>query len=147
MRKSLPGAVDLQLSSPRAIVGVCGIYDLKVMIANHESSPWAQVYKDFVTGAFGKDGSVWDAVSPWRYEEFEKWGVEGRKLVVLASSRDDELIEKEQAEIMGEKIGKVGSGVHCQVLDSLTGAHDDVWLQGTELARAIASAVGWIGKS
>lgn len=135
------------ISAPSGIVGVCGIYDLNLMISNHASSPWAQVYRDFVVGAFGSDEKTWDRVSPAKYADFSKWANtppdDGRPIVMVASSSEDELIEADQGNVMGEVLSHIADDTNlvCKIVPDLRGAHDEIWSHGSELARCIMTAI------
>ncbi|KAG2415542.1 hypothetical protein HFD88_006733 [Aspergillus terreus] len=59
-------------ASPAAIVGVAGVYDLKMLRASRKDDPACQ---SFVERAFGSDEAVWDDVSPATVEGLD--GVEG----------------------------------------------------------------------
>lgn len=136
---------------PTAIVGVAGIYDLRQIVETHRD---ISEYRRFVEGAFGTDELLWNAVSP--AQMVDSRGVEGGwktgRLVVLAHSKDDELVDQGQLETMREALraweGKkaqaskeelTSNDRRVQVLP-LTGEHDEAWSKGDELARAIKFA-------
>lgn len=144
-----PGPLPPKLSShPTAIVGVAGIYDLrKLQNDNRDIS----AYREFIEGAFGEDELLWDAVSP--AQMVGSRGIEGGwktgRLVVLAHSKEDELVNEEQltslrdalkgweaqpAQIPVRELSRKGR--HVRVLP-ISGKHDDAWLHGEELARAV----------
>ncbi|KKK16334.1 hypothetical protein AOCH_002351 [Aspergillus ochraceoroseus] len=108
--------------SPTAILGMAGIYDLRLLRDSHRD---VYAYQEFIEGAFGPDESVWDFVSPAVVKGAE--GVEGAwhcgRLVVLTHSAGDGLVDPEQRDAMR---------------DALEGEHDEAWEKGEELARAIA---------
>ncbi|KAJ5587755.1 uncharacterized protein N7459_003520 [Penicillium hispanicum] len=136
---------------PTAIVGVAGIYDIRRLVDTHRD---ISAYRQFIEGAFGADELLWDTVSP--AQMIGSRGVEGGwksgRLVVLAHSKDDELVDKDQLESMREAL-KRWEGQEAQIpVQELTtrnrrvrvlpisGAHDEAWLNGDELARAIKLA-------
>nr|POE71348.1 kynurenine formamidase [Quercus suber] len=134
-------ALELNVVPPRAVLGVEGLYDLPALVAAHAREP---MYRAFVTGAFGGDEEQWNAVSP-AHAAFgnEEWE-EGR-LVVLAQSHEDELVEWEQTALQERRLkeeGWVQGGKErrLEVLE-LKGTHNQVWEQGAELARAITYTV------
>nr|POE47545.1 kynurenine formamidase [Quercus suber] len=134
-------ALELNVVPPVAVLGVEGLYDLPALVAFHARE---SAYRGFVTGAFGGDEEVWKAVSP-AHGEFgvEEWE-EGR-LVVLAQSHEDELVEWEQTALQERRLKeqgweKGGTERRVEVLE-LKGKHDQVWEQGTELARAITYTI------
>lgn len=117
-----------------AIAGVAGIYDLRLL---RETNTHPE-YNRFLTDAFGADLAVWDAASPARYEEFKKW-TEGR-LVVLASSKDDELIDDPQI----DSVQSLSLNNQTKVVDmkkELEGTHDDIWAKGVQSAKVVAKAL------
>lgn len=130
-------ALELNVIPPVAIVGLEGLYDLPLLVSNHQDQP---EYRDFITSAFGPSG--WDSASPTAGEYDESWP-DGR-LVVLAHSKEDTLVEAEQWERMKvvlemqdwEERREGRKVVHFE----LKGDHDEVWETGNA-ARAIEYAV------
>jgi len=121
---------------PIAILGVEGLYDLPALVKYHHNE---SVYWSFVTNAFGSVESVWKAVSPTRGDYDATWS-DGR-LVVIAHSREDELVEWDQADLMHQALVSQGwdearRDRELKVIE-LRGKHDEVWQTGVELARAI----------
>ncbi|KAJ5098972.1 hypothetical protein N7532_005973 [Penicillium argentinense] len=147
-----PGPLPPRLTSqPTAIVGVAGIYDLRRLRDDHSD---ISAYREFIEGAFGADELLWDAVSP--AQMFGSRGVEGGwkngRLVILAHSKDDELVDAGQLEAMKDALkgweqDQAQVPVH-ELTDSsrrvramsIEGAHDEAWLTGEELARTIKYA-------
>ncbi|KAJ5620349.1 hypothetical protein N7510_004333 [Penicillium lagena] len=136
---------------PTAIVGVAGIYDLRKLRDTHRE---ISAYREFIEGAFGKDEKLWDAVSP--AQMVGSHGVEGGwklgTLAVLAHSRDDELVDEAQMDSMraalrgweeaDAQVSVEGRAFQRRRVCSLPlrGAHDEIWGNGEELARAIIFA-------
>lgn len=138
-------------AKPTAIVGVAGIYDLRRLVDTHRT---ISAYREFVEGAFGVDDMLWDAVSP--AQMIGSRGVEGGwktgRLVVLAHSPDDELVDMGQREEMRDAM-KGWEQTEAQVspeelthkdrrmrtLD-ISGAHDDAWINGDGIARSVEFA-------
>jgi kynurenine formamidase len=121
---------------PDAIVGVAGIYNFPLLVANHSEVP---AYREFVTRAFDDDETVWKAVSP----AAENWNALWRagwfpRFVVLGWSNEDELVEEEQGEGMCEALG-TGS-IFTAVKVKLTGGHDEQWM-GEGVAMTIKEAL------
>ena len=126
---------DLQM--PMGVVGAEGIYDLRLLRDTHLNYP---VYQEFIEGAFGKEGdSDWAKASPTQGRYARDW-TNGR-VVVLAHSKEDELVDREQVEAMRETLGKEAREMRRDVVLELKGNHDEVWEKGIELARAIEVAV------
>lgn len=134
---------------PTAIVGVAGIYDVRKLRDTHRE---ISAYREFIEGAFGTDEKLWDAVSPAQIVGSR--GVEGGwkvgRLAVLAHSRDDELVDEVQVDSMRASLrGWEEADTQVSVdkfkcrrvcVLPLSGAHDEIWSNGEELARAIIFA-------
>ncbi|OJI97540.1 hypothetical protein ASPVEDRAFT_36962 [Aspergillus versicolor CBS 583.65] len=120
---------------PQAILGMAGIYNLRLLRDSHKD---ISAYQEFIEGAFGDDENVWDAVSPG-VVGVDAWE-EGR-VVVLAHSDSDELCDVAQSEGMKQRLrgweeGR-SNGQRKVHLLSIEGKHDEAWEKGAELARAI----------
>ncbi|KAL4868342.1 Alpha/Beta hydrolase protein [Aspergillus spectabilis] len=122
-------------ATPIAVLGMAGIYDLRLLRDTHKS---ISAYQEFIEGAFGADEAVWDSVSPG-VGGVDGWG--SGRVVVLAQSKGDTLIDGAQGEGMKkaleswEKNGSKGRReVHSLVIE---GEHDEAWEKGDELARGI----------
>lgn len=165
---NIPEVVAFKLSLPvpwavpRAILGVNGIYDLSALVERHAHIP---AYRAAVTSAFGEDEAIWDAVSPATADWINAplaWGRRGRRLLVIAHNRVDDLVEWGQAEVMEktivnswgadlekvpdnptgqEFIGETNVRAKNYALIELRNTHDEVWENGLELASAIAFTV------
>ncbi|PWY83203.1 hypothetical protein BO94DRAFT_599724 [Aspergillus sclerotioniger CBS 115572] len=120
--------------APVGILGMAGIYDLRLLRDTHRD---VSAYQEFTEGAFGKDEVVWDGVSPAvvRGVDGVSGGWEGGRVVVLAYSAEDGLVDAGQREVMRRALGEV------EGLD-IRGQHDDAWMEGRELARGIEFAIG-----
>lgn len=155
---SSPEPLPPRLSAhPTAIVGVAGIYDLRQIVETHRD---ISEYRRFVEGAFGTDELLWDAVSP--AQMVGSRGVEGGwktgRLVVLAHSKDDGLVDLGQLETMREALRawegrkaqvakqELTSNDRCVEVLPLSGEHDEAWTKGEELARAIKFAFAELQK-
>lgn len=130
---------------PIGIVGVCGIYDLRLL---RDDFKHVKIYDDFTRGAFGTDEELWDAVSPARASAADSGVVAGWKngrVAVLASSRGDSLINPAQADVMSAQVllkwKAMMPGRTVVEIHDLTEEHDDVWKKGEELARVVTVAV------
>ena len=124
-------ALELNVVPPVAIVGMEGIYDIPALVEDHPA------YEDFISNAFGVSG--WDAVT---HADFDDSWPDG-KLVVLAQSSDDTLIEWKQVELQKKALEAQGwkdSGERRLKTFELHGDHDEVWETG-DAARAIEYAV------
>lgn len=130
--------------SPMAILGVAGIYDLKLLRDTFFDVP---VYQEIVKGAFGKDENLWDEVSPAVVRgPSGVAGWETGRLAVLAYSTEDELVDPSQWKAMRQALTgwetdhSEETSRRVEML-SLTGQHDEAWENGEELARAIAFTI------
>lgn len=133
------------LPKPTAILGVAGIYDLRLLRDTYKDmSAW----QEFIVGAFGSDEALWDSVSPAWVEGPS--GVESEwtagRLAVLAHSPEDGLVDASQGEAMRWALtrwekNQVDGKERKVVMLPVKGQHDDPWEKGEELARAIAVTV------
>ena len=133
-------ALELNVVPPVAIVGLEGLYDLPALVRYHRTEP---EYRAFVANAFGDDIKGWEVVSPTSGVFGESW-VEGR-VVVLAHSRGDSLVEGEQPELMRAALEAQGwrgerTGERRVLGFELHGDHDEVWETG-DAGRAVEFAV------
>jgi acetyl esterase/lipase len=118
-------AKDLALEPPKGIAGVCGIYNIPLMLETN-SHP---AYREFVAGAFGDEASLWEKISPSVQVKRDQRCL-SRFVVCLAYSLDDELIDEPQVRSLGRGDLLV-----------LKGAHDEIWQSGTELAKVVFNIV------
>lgn len=142
-----------RLRRPIAVVGVEGIYDLRLLRDTYRD---CSIYHEFIEGAFGPDEELWDDVSPATKKSADgvKGGWSEGRLAVLAHSKDDELVDFGQVTAMKETLGhgwaekKKGAGEQAKiaVLEDLRGSHDEVWSKGEEMARVIAVTIGELRK-
>ncbi|RDW84495.1 hypothetical protein BP6252_02085 [Coleophoma cylindrospora] len=131
MPKTMP-APKAPYIGPMAIAGVAGIYDLKLL----KTTNTHPAYVEFLTGAFGPESEVWDRVSPAAYGKFGGAWPTGL-LAVLASSKDDSLIDDPQIDSMSDAVLGVDTRV-VRMKKELSGEHDDIWAEGVQLAKVIA---------
>lgn len=132
-------ALQLNVVPPLAVLGIEGLYDLPALVRYHSDSAF---YRNFVEAAFGPKEANWKAASPTSADLGASW--EDGKLVVIAHSREDELVEWEQPDLMMKTLSSQGfktSGSRRARLLELKGKHDQVWEEGVEVARAIEFAV------
>lgn len=120
---------------PAALISISGIHDLKGMVARHGG-----VYEEFTTGVFGPDRQIWDAVSPATFAGNFKgvWG-DGPRLVILANSADDTLIDMPELDVMEARL--IRDGITPIAIRNLSLEHDEVWRDGTQVADLVAKAV------
>ncbi|RMZ09289.1 hypothetical protein D0860_04341 [Hortaea werneckii] len=145
------------ITAPLALLAVEGLYDLPALIAYHADSP---AYQDIVTNAFGPHPGDWAAASPAvdlsHHPQNQKQPAPNwPKLIALAHSRQDELVEWQQVDLMHaalkqaggyDEVGREedgdgkGGGGRLKLIE-LNGGHDDVWREGGELARAVSEVL------
>lgn len=130
-------ALELNVVPPVAIVGLEGIYDIPTLLDRHKDQP---VYRDFVSNAMA--AADWEAASPVSGDFEESWP-DGR-LVVLAHSQRDSLVEVQQTELMrkaleAQRWGSGGGERRVEMVE-LQGEHDEVWQTG-EASQAIEVAI------
>ncbi|KAF9740940.1 hypothetical protein PMIN06_005921 [Paraphaeosphaeria minitans] len=133
------------------MVLLAGIYDIPTFLAEHTPPHCpeniARIYVDIVAGALGEDDSVYRKLSPFWVPKGALWG----RRVVLGHSKEDELVEPKQGDVMFRRYNADGwvrdpfDGVAKgeKVIDvrELTMGHDEVWENGVQVADLIAEVV------
>ncbi|PBP22890.1 hypothetical protein BUE80_DR006241 [Diplocarpon rosae] len=133
---SCGATLAFQSLNPEVIVGVAGIYDLRLLRYSH-SHP---AYQEFIVGAFGDDEKAWDSASPANFHLMDVWPE--ARTVVLASSSKDGLVDNGQIDCMGSKLATLNKTARVLVLrDFLDLPHDDIWEKGVDLARVVAETL------
>ncbi|EED24046.1 conserved hypothetical protein [Talaromyces stipitatus ATCC 10500] len=137
------GANATTFPKPKAIAGVCGIYDLKLLRNDYRH---IKIYEDFIKGAFGSDEELWDGVSPGKVTSADgvASGWENGRVAVLASSTGDLLINQPQLDAMLEVLKHwqtLAQGRDLVEINDLKEEHDDVWGKCEELACVIITTV------
>jgi hypothetical protein len=140
------------------ILGVAGIYDLVALRDSHSDVP---AYQEFIENAFGPNEESWKDASPVYGDG--PWRCASSRVVVVAHSQEDELIDSKQPRLMMSALEyrKVTKGaLDCNPDDenysqhqrkncllSLRGKHDDIWQDGQELATAISAALEMLAEA
>ncbi|OKL58915.1 hypothetical protein UA08_05471 [Talaromyces atroroseus] len=139
------GADPTSIASPkpRAVVGVCGIYDLRLIRNDFKE---IQIYDEFLKGALGPDEELWDRISPGKVADSDgvASGWQNGQLAVLANSTGDLVVNKHQADVMVkilEQWKSLVEGRDVVELYDLREGHDDVWQKGEELANVIITTI------
>lgn len=141
----------------KALVGLAGIYDLRLLLDNHKDGPYGDIYASFIQGAFGQELNDWDRASPAHFSES---GMYSGMTVLLVTAQEDELVEPAQREAMRRAILDPETLQREQDLTSLTarefvlehkgckyaelsveGGHDEMWLVGERMVAAIERAI------
>ena len=120
---------------PLAVVGVEGIYDLKLLEINHKDVP---MYREFIERAFGRDEDGWRSASPVSGEFDHSW--QNARVVVLAWSPEDELVEEMQIKAMAQALKHHERALRVDVSIELEGKHNQIFQDGVQLANAIKMA-------
>ncbi|KAJ4250526.1 Kynurenine formamidase [Fusarium torreyae] len=119
---------------PTAIIGVSSIVDLVGLDDRHDGQ-----YAGFIQAAFGEDKSSWEKASPARFGSSFKDNWADGKLVILAWSSEDSLIDEPEIDNMASLLTK--QGLRVEVNKDLRGEHDFVWQDGSQIARLVITAL------
>lgn len=115
---------------PVAIIGISGIYDLVGINDRHSGN-----YAGFITSAFGSNQSDWHNASPAKFTgDFRENWPSGR-LAVLAHSQGDSLVDVPEADALQANLRR--SKVPVYHVGNLTGEHDFVWEDGSQIASLV----------
>ncbi|KAF6831849.1 Kynurenine formamidase 2 [Colletotrichum plurivorum] len=136
---SLGATPPPEVQLPAAFIGVSGIYELCDFNARHDHN-----YTQFIAGAFGDDQSAWNKVVPASFSGSFKDALPDVKLVMLAWSPEDSLVDEPEIDGMAAKLAK--DGVECTVVKNLTHDHDFVWEDGKQVARLLGEALDALRK-
>ncbi|KAL1604674.1 hypothetical protein SLS59_003869 [Nothophoma quercina] len=159
-----PSSKEDSEGGPEGLVLLCGIYHIPLLLQNHNPPTCpeniSKIYYDFIAGAFGLDQSKYRDASPVAGSYgTEQW--KDGKLMVLAHSYEDELIERQQRDVMCVKLDREGWGIvmedgdgeadietSSRVLEvrDLKGGHDWIWEDGEQVAKLLADVVGRLVK-
>ncbi|KAH3906151.1 hypothetical protein HBH56_209230 [Parastagonospora nodorum] len=144
---------------PEGLILIAGIYNIPLLLRNHlppaVPENVAVIYSTLISGAFGTDSSVYQGVSPvaGRYGK-DVW--KGGKLVVLAHSYEDELVERAQRDVMcvafdregwsivmedGDEEANIVTGRRVLEVRDIKGTHNFVWEDGEQSAKLILDAL------
>ncbi|CAI6252522.1 unnamed protein product [Periconia digitata] len=163
---SYPGfSLETRNNGLEGLILLEGIYDIPRLLANHSPpvcpAEIAGIYRTFVRGAFGSeglrdgedggdggdDGEAYAAFSPANGSFTRETWADGR-LVVVAYSGEDELVEREQGEILLRRLKKEEwvengkDGERVVEVKELRGTHDFMWRDGSQIAALIGEVVG-----
>lgn len=143
--QALKQHVDTGFPAPGALAGLAGIYDIKGLLRNHSTGPYADVYESFIRGAFGDDEKVWVEASPSHFGSHSS--VSSPRTILLVVADRDEVVELEQRITMREtllgdarlepmKAAIVRGNVRYSEM-SVPGGHDEMWEKGENMASAV----------
>ncbi|EXJ80282.1 hypothetical protein A1O1_08424 [Capronia coronata CBS 617.96] len=169
LQRSCTHNSDRPLPPPRALVGLAGIYDLRLLYESHKDGPYGDIYASFIEGAFGKNMDDWDRASPAYFAERNSEMFSSTS-ILLVTAEGDELVEPAQRDVMrrailGSKSSSSSETVPVQDKEpeietgggsammtenqggsryaemSVKGGHDDMWLVGERMVAAIEKAI------
>lgn len=129
----------LPFADPIAALSLCGIYDFTALRDAHRSNQ--QIYNDFTTGAFGPEEE-----GGWAKGSTAKGAVGKERVLVLARSRTDSLVEWEQTDVMAPMLDEISRAAPRMigVVTEIHGDHKEIYEKGTEIARTVAETVGYL---
>ena len=134
---------DDNVIPPIGILGIDGIYDIPLF---RNKNTGLSIYQTLIEGAFGNNEQEWAAASPANWSNYAESWKEGR-LVILAHSREDELVDWSQVESMERCWSKrqewensEGVAVEMRILE-IQGNHAEIWQKGVGMAGPIREAV------
>ncbi|KAL2429053.1 hypothetical protein ABEF95_004805 [Exophiala dermatitidis] len=153
---------------PTTIVGLAGIYDLRLLLDNHKDTPSSDIYASFLEGAFGEDKNDWDRASPARFiststststppGESDCLYADRSLSILLVTADKDDLVEPEQRDVMRRTILGLGTDPEestesphtrstcCSRYKytdmNIEGGHDDMWRVGERMMKVIERAL------
>ena len=136
-KTSVGESTDLKM--PLAVVGVEGIYDLNLLAINHKDVP---MYREFIERAFGRDEEDWRKASPVSGEFKNSW--QNARVVVLAWSAEDELVEGMQRSAMVQALHHHSRESRVDITIELEGKHNQIVQDGLQIANAIKRAFDFL---
>ncbi|WYZ38987.1 hypothetical protein EsH8_III_000901 [Colletotrichum jinshuiense] len=137
---ALGAAPPPEVQMPKAFIGVSGIYELCDLNDRHNKT-----YTGFLAAAFGEDQGSWNKVVPATFSGSFKDVLPKQRIILLAWSPEDTLVDEPEIDGMVSKLGK--DGVECTVVKTLTHDHDFVWEDGKQIARLLAEALSLLRKN
>lgn len=128
---------SFEILLPEAVLGISGIYDLVGLNSRLSNGPAGL---DFIRGAFGSDEDEWIRASPARSNE--SLGNSWAGYSLLAYSPDDGLVDSPELEAMAKKLE--ADGLPFDIVTDLTGVHDLVWQQGSQMVHLVSQVLDHI---
>ncbi|KAL2753899.1 hypothetical protein ACRALDRAFT_2109114 [Sodiomyces alcalophilus JCM 7366] len=125
---------------PAIFIGTSGIYELRDFNERH-----ARNYTSFLAAAFGDDETAWNQSMPACYSGNFKERLGPSRRVILARSSEDPLVDEPEIDRMADKLRR--DGVAVEVVKTLTGDHDFVWKDGTQIAQLVENALDSLSRS
>jgi kynurenine formamidase len=138
-------AMESDLPMPTAIVGIGGIYDIHQLLDTlSENEECRQEYQHMIEDAFGpghdENSDPWYTASPVSGSYRHSW--RNGKLVILAHSRQDELVEIGQSVKFQQVLASSlpDNALPLRFIE-LSGLHDDAWKCPANVVKIIVDAV------
>ena len=125
---------------PAAAISLCGIYDFTALRDAHAHSENRKIYDDFSNTAFGpeQDGG-------WVRGNTTQDAIRREiRLVVLAHSKTDSLVEWQQTDLMSDVFRRLEPDQQGVVME-IYGDHMEIYEKGTEIARSVRETVRRLG--
>lgn len=117
---------------PACIIGSEGIYDIPSLVKVHDQVPF---YRQFCCAAFGNVEKAWVEASPYTAKTQAIWA--NTRTLIISHSEEDDLVEKEQATKMLERLAGTLEWHGQSRYAPVTGSHNETWEKGTEMAKII----------
>ena len=130
-----------KLPVPVGVLGIAGIYNFESFIKAHSEIP---AYKEFMESAF-PDRSSWEKAAPYTNQESNLAFWEHSRAVIIAHSEEDQLVEKEQATFMLQRIRLTPHSKEKVHYLSACGNHNEIWESGHILAGLITQSLHIMG--
>jgi hypothetical protein len=130
-----------KLPAPLGVLGISGIYHFEAFLEAHSQIP---VYQEFMENAF-PDQALWEKAAPYTNREPGLAIWETVKAVIIAHSKDDELIEEKQATFMLERAHMTPHTKEKAHFLEASGKHDEIWESGHILAGLITKSLKILG--
>lgn len=137
----LHNSTHLTLPTPAAVLGISGIYNFEAFLEAHSSIP---AYQEFMENAF-PDKASWEKAAPYTNRESDPAIWQQAKAIIIAHSKEDELVEKEQASFMLERARQTPCCEGKVHYLETTGLHNGIWQSGDILAGLITRSLQILG--
>lgn len=133
----LPGRA---LPRPSSVLGIAGIYNFESFVDSHSE---ISAYKEIMYNAF-PERKFWDEASPYSSSRNKETLWEHAEVIVISRSKDDELVEKDQASFMLERARSIPKATEKVHFLEASGAHDKIWSSGNILASLVVKTLGML---
>lgn len=131
----------LKVPAPLSILGVAGIYHFDAFLEAHSQIP---AYQQFMDSAF-PNRALWEKAAPYTNREPGLATWETAKAIIIAHSKDDELVEEKQATFMLERAHMTPHTKGKVHFLEASGKHNEIWGSGHKLADLIIKSLKILG--